>query len=66
MKLAPEARRMEAARLAGAALAELKAAHAAGYFKGPERAAFLAGEADLDAVRQASDYRKLFPAAAKK
>jgi hypothetical protein len=60
-KLAPEARQKEAARLAGAALAELKAAHAAGYFQGPERAAFLAGEADLDPVRQAPEYRKLFP-----
>ncbi len=65
-KLAPEARQKEAARLAAEAVAELKAAHAAGYFKEPERVTFLASEKDLDAVRQVPEYKKLFPPPAPK
>jgi tetratricopeptide (TPR) repeat protein len=66
MKLSPDERDKVGARLEAEALAQLEAAHAAGYFKERPRVECLVEEGDLDSLRQGPGFKQFLAKVGKK
>jgi len=65
-KLSPDERDTVGARLVAEALAQLEAAHAAGYFKERPRVECLVEEGDLDSLRQGPGFKQFLAKVGKK